>query len=48
VPEHELAEALLAAERISEEQAVDRRQVERALESVVADFIARWCRGATD
>jgi hypothetical protein len=48
VSEHDLAEALIAAERLSEAQALDRRLVEQATESLITDFIARWCRSATD
>jgi hypothetical protein len=48
VNEHDLAEALIAAERLGEGEALDRRLVEQAVESLISDFVARWCRSATD
>jgi hypothetical protein len=43
-PEHDLAEALLEAGRLTDDEALSRDHVERALTAVVLDFIARWVR----
>jgi hypothetical protein len=48
LPEAPLVEALLV-ERLTEAQALDHRQVERAITELIIDWIARWLRhGVTD
>jgi hypothetical protein len=42
--EHEVAEALIAAGRLSEDEALRRDLVARELALVVADWAARWLR----
>ena len=42
VPEVETIEALIASERLTEQQALDRRLVERELAIVLADWAKRW------
>lgn len=44
--EHPLAEALIASGRLTDAEALDRKRVGAAVEGIVADFIARWVRGA--
>jgi hypothetical protein len=39
---YDLVEALLTSGRLTEEEALDRRQVARAAGDVLADWIARW------
>jgi len=42
VEHYAFVEALIAAERISITDALDRRQVTRAANDVLADFVKRW------
>ena len=42
VPEHRFVEALLASERLTEAEALDRKRLGAAVEQLVADFIKRW------
>ena len=42
VPEVETIEALIASERLTEQQALDRHLVERELAIVLADWAKRW------
>jgi hypothetical protein len=46
VSEHELAEALIRAERLAPTD--DRMLLAKAVETVISDFVARWRHGATD
>jgi hypothetical protein len=47
VHENDLTEALISADRLPA-GTDDRRLLAMAVESVIADFIARWRHGATD
>jgi hypothetical protein len=48
LPEFDLVEALQAAERLTEAEALDQERVEAALTDVLRDWIARWeCRSVT-
>jgi hypothetical protein len=42
VPEHAFAQALIASERVTEAEALDRKCLIAAVEQLVADFIERW------
>jgi hypothetical protein len=42
VSEHNLAQALISAGRLSPDQALCRHELEQATERVISDFVARW------